>query len=1062
MKQTTPSTHPLVSVIVRSMDRSELARALESISVQTWPFLEVIVVNAKGPDHRELPAQCGPFPLRLVRGEVPLSRSQAANAGLRAAAGEFICFLDDDDWFEPQHLASLVQTLQGEPDAVAAYAGVSCIEADEATGELREVMRYNEAFDPARLLCENYLPIHSVLFRARSAARTEGFDESLAVFEDWDFWIQLSRLGAFTHAPRITASYRLGSGSSGLYGNTALQDRFAARILSKWAASLQPGDWAAVWNLCRNSLLARESQRRLIAQQQGEVVRLRQEVDRVENRLVAVHDGFSAEVRRLEGELTKVHEVFGAERARLEGELLAARGEVERLRQDADEAQLHRKRLEDALHGAMREYEQAAAMMRREQFTVLRPIARNLKQALRKVWRRLPAPAQQVARRLLGRPLPPQAQAARAAPVVAADSPADQWREALRGGTPGAFTVLVFPVIDWHFRIQRPQHLARELARQGHRVIYLSTTFANGSGPAASRLLESPAPNVHLVQLALPGTAPNIYEDLLSTEQAVLLAETLAWLQQTAELGSCVSMVNLPFWRSVATRLPANLVVYDCMDYHAGFSTNTGRMLEEEHGLLRDCDLLLTTSTRLASLMQEKAPDKPHALVRNAAEVEHFAVPPDTLKLQPDGRPVIGYFGAVSDWFDMPMVVAAARSRPDWRFVLVGSTFGCDVSEAKRVPNIEFVGEVPYQDLPGWVHAFDVCTIPFLINELTSCTNPVKVYEYLSAGKPVVATRMPELEAISDQVYLASDAGEFVTQLELALRDGRGESLAAARRLWVQDHTWGARAAALSRAIAGCLPKVSVVVLCYNNLALTQACLSTVEQRSFWPGLDLVVVDNASTDGTREYLRQFAATRPWVKLVLNDRNLGFAAGNNVGLAAASGEILVMLNNDTQVAPGWLHALWRHLARDPGLGMIGPVTNNIGNEAKIDVGYSDPAAMPEWAVPYTVRHSGQQTDCRVLAFFCAALRRRVYEEVGGLDESFGLGFFEDDDYCNRVRAAGWRLAIAEDAFVHHHLSASFDQLKAASRQALFDKNKAIYERKWGPWIPHQYRPARPDQ
>jgi len=422
---------------------------------------------------------------------------------------------------------------------------------------------------------------------------------------------------------------------------------------------------------------------------------------------------------------------------------------------------------------------------------------------------------------------------------------------------------------------------------------------------------------------------------------------------------------------------------------------------------------------------------------------------------------VIGYFGAIAEWFDMPMLTAAARSHPEWRFVLVGSTFGCDVSEAKGLRNIEFAGEVPYGELPQWVHAFDVCMIPFQLNDLTMCTNPVKVYEYLSAGKPVVATRMPELEAIAEQVYLA-DASDFAGKIAQALAEGRSPALAESRRLWAQQHSWAARADTLERGLAACLPKVSVVVLCYNNLALTQACLASVERHSHWPPLELVVVDNASTDGSADWLREFAASRPWVKLLLNERNLGFAAGNNLGLATATGEILIMLNNDTQVSPGWIHGLWRHLTHDTALGMVGPVTNNIGNEAKVEPGYSDPADMPAWALARAVRHAGEQTECRVLAFFCVALRREVYAKVGGLDEAFGLGFFEDDDYCNRVRAAGWTMAIAEDVFVHHHLSASFDQLKAGNRQALFEKNKALYESKWGPWVPHQYRQPKPQE
>ena len=86
-----------------------------------------------------------------------------------------------------------------------------------------------------------------------------------------------------------------------------------------------------------------------------------------------------------------------------------------------------------------------------------------------------------------------------------------------------------------------------------------------------------------------------------------------------------------------------------------------------------------------------------------------------------------------------------------------------------------------------------------------------------------------------------------------------------------------------------------------------------------------------------------------------------------------------------------------------------------------------------------------------------ITRAAFDRVGELDERFGLGFFEDDDYCRRLEQAGFEVLCAEDVFVHHHLSASFDKLKSQAKQALFDKNRAIYESKWGPWRPHQYRP-----
>ena len=83
-------------------------------------------------------------------------------------------------------------------------------------------------------------------------------------------------------------------------------------------------------------------------------------------------------------------------------------------------------------------------------------------------------------------------------------------------------------------------------------------------------------------------------------------------------------------------------------------------------------------------------------------------------------------------------------------------------------------------------------------------------------------------------------------------------------------------------------------------------------------------------------------------------------------------------------------------------------------------------------------------------------RDVYQRIGPLDEAFGRGFFEDDDYCRRIDELGLRIVCAEDVFIHHHLSASFNKLKNKDREALFKRNKALYEAKWGQWVPHTYK------
>ncbi len=110
--------------------------------------------------------------------------------------------------------------------------------------------------------------------------------------------------------------------------------------------------------------------------------------------------------------------------------------------------------------------------------------------------------------------------------------------------------------------------------------------------------------------------------------------------------------------------------------------------------------------------------------------------------------------------------------------------------------------------------------------------------------------------------------------------------------------------------------------------------------------------------------------------------------------------------------------------------------------------------------YTRRHVGKIFSLRTTAFFCVMMPRTTYARVGSLDEVYGLGFFEDDDYCRRIEQLGLRIVCAEDVFVHHHLSASFNKLKSQDRQKLFDGNKAIYEAKWGEWVPHSYSKTKP--
>jgi GT2 family glycosyltransferase len=147
---------------------------------------------------------------------------------------------------------------------------------------------------------------------------------------------------------------------------------------------------------------------------------------------------------------------------------------------------------------------------------------------------------------------------------------------------------------------------------------------------------------------------------------------------------------------------------------------------------------------------------------------------------------------------------------------------------------------------------------------------------------------------------------------------------------------------------------------------------------------------------------------------------------------------------------------RHLRVDPELGLLGPVTDHVGNEARIVTTFQTPDEMEQEAFEISLSNLGRLRDMQTLGFFCVAIPRRVIETVGLLDEQFGLGYFEDDDYCRRVEAAGHRIACAEDVFIHHRMGASFSQLAAEQKHDLVERNRRLYEEKWGRWKPHEYR------
>jgi GT2 family glycosyltransferase len=251
-------------------------------------------------------------------------------------------------------------------------------------------------------------------------------------------------------------------------------------------------------------------------------------------------------------------------------------------------------------------------------------------------------------------------------------------------------------------------------------------------------------------------------------------------------------------------------------------------------------------------------------------------------------------------------------------------------------------------------------------------------------------------------------------------------------------------------------PEASVVVVTCDNLAFLRLCLESVLAGTERP-CELIVVDNGSSDGTPEYLTRLAERNPNVRLIRNDSNRGFAPATNQGAALAAGDILVLLNDDTAVGPGWLRRLAAHLER-PRVGMVGPITNRTGNEAQIDTDYRTWGEFLRFADVRAGEQDGQAFEIPTLTMFCVAMRRELYDRIGPLDERFETGLLEDDDYSRRVRDAGYRLLCADDAFVHHFGETSFGKLVASGEYGrLLEANKTRFEDKWQtPWEPYGRR------
>ncbi len=285
-----------------------------------------------------------------------------------------------------------------------------------------------------------------------------------------------------------------------------------------------------------------------------------------------------------------------------------------------------------------------------------------------------------------------------------------------------------------------------------------------------------------------------------------LLTAHIRWASRRLHFRRPVVFVFLPTMGGVVSRLGEAVSVYYCTDEHAAFPGVDGPSVRRaEEDLLRKVTLGFATSLEILKNKQRFNANihySPHAV-----DYDNFARAQDPGLTTPEelsklSHPMIGYFGAIERWIDLDLIGALARARPTWSFVFIGRP-AVEVSSVASLPNVHFLGQRPFKELPRYGRAFDAAIIPFKIDELTVSVSPIKLKEYLAMGKPVVSTPMPAVVEMAQEtglVDVATDAETFLARLEHLLRTDSPE-LARRRQDSVRGDTWEARATEVGRVV---------------------------------------------------------------------------------------------------------------------------------------------------------------------------------------------------------------------------------------------------------------------
>jgi UDP-galactopyranose mutase len=364
--------------------------------------------------------------------------------------------------------------------------------------------------------------------------------------------------------------------------------------------------------------------------------------------------------------------------------------------------------------------------------------------------------------------------------------------------------VVVFSHLRWDFVYQRPQHLLSRLAAR-QPVLFVEEPEPDPAGPARWDR-SAPTPGVTVFRPRTPLAEPGFHP-----AQLALVAPMMDEVREAAGPRGTIAWLYTPMALPLARRLDPALVVYDCMDELSLFAGAPPELVAREAELMELADVVFTGGPSLYRAKRGRHPNV-HCFT-SSVDAEHFgrarAGRPDAPDEPADQRnlphPRLGYYGVIDERLDLPLLAALADAHPEWQLVLVGPVVKIDPAALPRRANIHYTGQRRYDELPAYLAGWDVCLLPFALNDSTRFISPTKTLEYMAAERPIVSTPITDVaEPYGNIVYLGDTPEAFIRACERALasEEAERERRGSLMRSVLARTSWDATVAAMTDCMA--------------------------------------------------------------------------------------------------------------------------------------------------------------------------------------------------------------------------------------------------------------------